>query len=133
MAATPRPVVSSAGEVSMSNVYIYLLLIFAAFGAFCFNMGHRRAYSLTLKALLKGQIAFLSQRLASLEEHRGRMSDEEIARAQYSCETIGQLVLSWYRYFRTVREDKELRRLKAQIKQALEAYLASTEAAGKAG
>jgi hypothetical protein len=133
MAAMARPVLSSAGEVSMSNVYIYLLLIFAAFGAFCFNMGHRRAYRLVLKALLKGQIAFLSKRLAVLEENRGKMSGEEIAKAQYSCETVGQLVLAWYRYFQMVRDDRELKRLKAQIKQALEAYLGSIEEAGRAG
>jgi hypothetical protein len=38
-------------------IYISLLVIFAAFGAFCFNAGHRRAYRAVLKDLLKGQLA----------------------------------------------------------------------------
>jgi hypothetical protein len=113
----------------MANLYISLLLIFAVFGAFCFNMGHKRAYRLVLKGLLRGQIAFLSQRVAALSGNSDGLSREERARALYSYETIGQLVLGWYRYFQAVRDDKELRALKGQIKRSLEEYLSTIETA----
>jgi hypothetical protein len=113
----------------MANLYISLLLIFAVFGAFCFNMGHRRAYRLVLKGLLQGQIAFLSQRIAALNEKSDGLSPDERARALCSYETIGQLVIGWYRYFRAVRDDRKLKELKAQIKRSLEEYLAAIEAA----
>ena len=45
----------------MNTVYVRLLMILAAFGDFCFNLGHRRAFRLALKAMLKGQIDFLRQ------------------------------------------------------------------------
>ena len=114
----------------MEKLYISLLLIFAAFGAFCFNMGHKRAYRVVLKSLLKGQIDFLSQRIKSLNARVEDASQEGLSRAYYSYETIGQLVISWYRYFALVKDDKELRTLKGLLKRGLEEYLASIEAAG---
>jgi hypothetical protein len=115
----------------MSNLIIPLLIIFAAFGAFCFNMGHRRAYRVVLKGLLKGQIGFLAQRSASLKENQGKLSEEEMAKAYYSYETVGQLVIGWYKYFGTIQDDKDLRILKDQIKKSLEEYLAVLEALSK--
>jgi hypothetical protein len=113
----------------MGNLYISLLIIFAAFGAFCFNMGHRRAYRVVLKALLKGQIEFLAQRTSFLTEKGEKASRDELAKAYVSYETIGHLILAWYKYFRIVRDDKELKALKVQIKRSLEEYLALIEAA----
>jgi|GEM_PF-3797382 len=115
----------------MSSFYIALLVLFATFGAFCFNAGHRRAYRLVLKDLLKGQISFLSQRRSYLAENRGGLSREELDRALFSYETIGQLVLGWYKYFRIVRDDRELRALKEQVKAALAEYLSEIEGADK--
>jgi hypothetical protein len=111
----------------VNNLYISLLIVFAAFGAFCFNLGHKRAYRVVFKGLLKGQIGFLSQRSFYLTEHRAAITQEELAKAQYSYETIGQLVIGWHKYFGLVREDKELRVLKAGIKSALERYLSAIE------
>jgi hypothetical protein len=113
----------------MVNVYISLLIIFAAFGAFCFNLGHRRAHRLVLKALLKGQLAFLAQHLSQLDGSGARLSQDEIEKAQYSGESIGQLVIGWYKYFSIIPDDKELRELKARIKKALEDYFERIEAA----
>jgi hypothetical protein len=115
--------------VTMANLYIPLLLIFAVFGAFCFNMGHRRAYRLVLKGLLRGQIDFLSQRTASLGAMDDGLSSEERTKALYSYETIGQLVIGWYKHFHAISDDKELRALKGRIKRSLEEYLAAIEAA----
>ncbi len=111
----------------MNNLYISLLIVFAAFGAFCFNMGHKRAYRVVFKSLLRGQIGFLSQRSAYLAENRASITPEERAKARYSYETVGQLVIGWYKYFGMVRDDKELGALKAQVKAALERYLSSIE------
>jgi hypothetical protein len=111
----------------MANLYIPLLIIFAVFGAFCFNMGHRRAYRIVLKALLKGQIRFLSDRLAYLKEGKG-ISREELMRARFSCETIGEQVVAWYKYFRALRDDKDLADIKGQIKELLRDYLSAIEA-----
>jgi hypothetical protein len=111
----------------MDKLYVSLLLIFAAFGAFCFNMGHRRAYKVVLKALLKGQIVFLTQRIAFFNENRETITQEELTKAYYSYETIGQLILGWYKYFSIVRDDKELHILKGKIRQMLEEYLSSIE------
>lgn len=115
----------------MINAYILPLMIFAAFGALCFNMGQRRANKLVLKGLLRGQIEFLSQRRAALAANQDALTREELSKAYYSYETIGQLVIGWYRYFRLVGEDKELRLLKGRIKQLLEEYLTAIEAAGE--
>jgi hypothetical protein len=115
----------------MSGIYIPLLLIFAAFGAFCFNMGHRRAYRIVLKGLLKGQVALLSQRASRLAERKGDISKEELAKESCSYEASGQLVIGWYKSFGMVRDDKELRMLKARVRQVLNDYLSSIEAAGK--
>jgi hypothetical protein len=114
----------------LDTLYISLLIIFAAFGAFCFNMGHRRAYRVVLKSLLKGQIDFLSGRISSLNEKGDGISQDGLSKAYYSYETIGQLVIAWYRYFALVRDDKELRTLKSLIKRRLEEYLVRIEAAG---
>jgi hypothetical protein len=111
----------------MANLYISILIIFAAFGAFCFNMGHRRAFRVVLKGLLRGQIAFLSQRTALLKERQEGLAQEDLAKAYFSYETIGQLVLGWYKYFLTVRDDKELKILKGQMKRSLEDYLSAIE------
>jgi hypothetical protein len=111
----------------MDKLYISLLIVFAAFGAFCFNMGHRRAFRVVFKGLLKGQIGFLRQQTRLLQESGEKMSSEEIARAFSSYETIGQLVLGWYKYFGAVRDDKELKTLKTHMKESLEGYLASIE------
>jgi hypothetical protein len=116
-------------RVSMVNLYIPLLLIFAVFGAFCFNMGHRRAYRLVLKGLLRGQIDFLSQRIASMNGRDGGLTREERAKALYSYETIGQLLIGWYGYFQAIGDDKELKALKGRIKRSLEEYLSAIEAA----
>lgn len=113
----------------MASLYLPLLLIFAVFGAFCLNLGHRRAFRLVLKALLKGQLAFMAQRAASLAGDGRQLSQEDITRAYCSYETIGQLVLGWYKYFGAVRDDKELRILKAQIREGLGDYLSAIEAA----
>ncbi len=113
----------------MATIYVPLLLIIAAFGAFCLNLGHRRALRLVFKALLKGQLAFMSQRAASLAGDDRRLSQEDVTRAYCSYETIGQLVLGWYKYFGTVRDDKELRILKERIKEGLGSYLAAIETA----
>lgn len=110
----------------MANFYIPLLIIFAVFGAFCFNMGHRRAYRIVLKGLLKGQIRFLSDRLAYLKESNG-VSHEELMRARFSCESIGEQVVGWYKYFRAVRDDRDLIALKGQIKELLRDYLSTIE------
>jgi len=108
----------------MMNVfYISLALVLLLFGASCFNMGQRRGYRVVFKSLLKGQIAFLGQKTQSLRDNRGSLSREELDKAYYSYETIGQLVSGWYRYFSGVWNDKELRALKAQIKEELEEYL----------
>lgn len=112
--------------VKMANLYIPLLLVFAAFGAFCFNMGHRRAYRIVLKGLLKGQILLISDRSAYLKESKNT-SQEELVRARFSYEAIGQQVIGWYKYFRVVREDKELAALKGQIKGSLREYLSTIE------
>jgi hypothetical protein len=111
----------------MVDFYLMLLILCAAFGAFCFNMGHRRAYRIVLKNLLRGQINFLSQRRDYLIDNRGKLSQDDMDKALYSYETIGQLVIGWYRYFRIVRDDKELRFLKEQIKESLREYLAVLE------
>jgi hypothetical protein len=111
----------------MADFYLMLLILFAAFGAFCFNIGHRRAYRIVLKNLLRGQIIFLSQRKDYLIENREKMSQDEMNKALYSYETIGQLVIGWYKYFGIVRDDKELRSLKEQIKGSLGEYLAAIE------
>lgn len=109
----PNSLVFDLSEgVKMSTIYISLLIIFAVFGAFCFNMGHRRAYRLVLKGLLRGQIGFISQRIAVLKENREKISQEDLARSSFSYETIGQLVIGWYKYFRIVRDDRELKALK---------------------
>jgi len=110
------------------NLYIPFLIIFAAFGAFCFNMGHRRAYRVVLKGLLKGQIGFVSQRTAFLKENKEKISHEDLTRATFSYETIGQLVIGWYKYFGIVRDDRELKELKEKIKASLEEYLSVIEA-----
>jgi hypothetical protein len=114
----------------MDKLYISLLIIFAVFGAFCFNMGHRRAYKIVFKSLLKGQIAFLSDRVSFLGENQGRLSQEELTKALYSYKTIGRLVVGWYKYFRIVRDDKELKMLKRRTKELLEGYLSTIEAEG---
>jgi hypothetical protein len=111
----------------MDKIFIPLLIIFAAFGAFCFNLGHRRAYRVVLKDLLKGQIGFLSDRVTFLGENRGIVSQEELNKAHNSYETIGQLVIGWYRYFKIVRDDNELMILKGRIRQLLGEYLALIE------
>jgi hypothetical protein len=111
----------------MTNLYIPLVIIFAAFGAFCFNMGHRRAYKVVLKSLLKGQIGFLSQRVALLTENKDTASQENLTRAFYSYESVGQLVIGWYKYFGMIRDDKELITLKRRIKELLEGYLSLIE------
>jgi hypothetical protein len=111
----------------MINLLIPLLIIFFGFGAFCFNMGHRRAYRIVLKGLLKGQIQFLSQRKSYLEGNRGKLSEEVLKKGFFSYETIGQQVIGWYKYFRAVRDDKELRSLKGQMKEYLEDFLALIE------
>lgn len=107
----------------MSVFYISLAFVLLLFGASCFNMGQRRGYRVVLKSLLKGQIVFVSQKLESLRDNRGGLSREEFDKAYYSYETIGQLVVGWYRFFAGVRNDKELKALKAQIKKELEDYL----------
>jgi len=113
----------------MDVIYISLIVIFVAFGAFCFNLGHRRAYGVILKGLLRGQLEFLSRSIAALAGNRGKISQEELARTSFSYETIGQLVIGWYKYFGIVRDDRELRALKGRIKQSLEDYLSLIEAA----
>jgi len=115
----------------MSVFYISLAFVLLLFGAFCFNMGQKRGYRVVLKSLLKGQIAFLSQKTQALRDDRG-LSKEEFQKAYYSYETIGQLVAGWYRYFSGVWNDKELKELKAQIKMALEDYLELLEGIGEA-
>jgi len=114
----------------MERIFIALLVIFAAFGAFCFNAGHNRAYRLVLKALLKGQIEFIEQKTKWLEEHRDTVSQSEFSRCYISYQTVGQLVLGWYRYFANVRNDKELKDLRNQIKEKLEAFLSKIEIVG---
>jgi hypothetical protein len=113
----------------MEKIYIPLLMVFAAFGAFCFNMGHRRAYRVVFKSLLKGQIAFLSERVAQLNANGDKATADELAKAAISYETIGRLVIGWHKSFAAVRDDKELRALKARIKAELERYLAAIEGA----
>jgi hypothetical protein len=113
--------------VSMGSTIFMLLVIFAAFGAFCFNVGTNRAYRLTLKALLKGQIAFIESKLAWLGDNRGSLSAAEFTKACLSYSTIAELVLGWYRYFARLRDDRELKELKSRIKTGLEAYLALCE------
>jgi hypothetical protein len=94
-------------------------------------MGHRRAYRIVLKGLLNGQIGFISQRMAFLNENKEKLSQEDLSRASFSCETIGQLITGWYKYFKIVRDDRELMVLKRQIRQSLEEYLLLIEGLGK--
>ncbi len=114
----------------MDKLYISLLLLFAVFGAFCFNAGHRRAYRIALKGLLKGQLDFLARRIAWLGENRGSVGREDFERSLFSYETVGQLALGWYRSFSGVRDDKELRAMKAAMKSRLAELLALLEAIG---
>ncbi len=114
----------------MDKLYISLLLLFAVFGAFCFNAGHRRAYRIALKGLLKGQLDFLARRIAWLGENRAGVGREDFERSLFSYETVGQLALGWYRSFRGVRDDRELRALKAELKSKLAELLALLEAVG---
>jgi hypothetical protein len=115
----------------MNVFYISLAFVLLLFGASCFNMGQRRGYRVVLKALLKGQIVFLSQKTQSLRDNRGALTRQEFDKAYYSYETIGQLVAGWYRYFSGVWNDKELKALKAQIKKELEEYLELLESIGE--
>jgi len=103
-------------------------MILAAWGAFCYNMGHRRAYRVVLKGLLKGQIEFLSHRIEFMNENREKLTSEDITKAYFSYETVGQLVIGWYKYFQIVRDDEELLILKARIKELLGNYLSIIEA-----
>jgi hypothetical protein len=112
----------------VTNLLVPLLLILAAFGAFCFNMGHRRAYRIVLKGLIKGQIGFLIQQKAFLNDNQGKLSQDMLNRALFSYETIGQLVIGWYKNFGVVRDDKELLALKLLIKNLLGEYLSAIEA-----
>lgn len=116
----------------MSVFYICLAFLLLVFGAFCFNMGQRRGFRVTLKSLLKGQILFLSQRRQWLADNRGALTRQEFDKAYYSYETIGQLIAGWYRYFSGLRSDRELAALKARAKGELEGYLELLEAIGEA-
>jgi hypothetical protein len=112
----------------MGSTIFMLLVIFAAFGAFCFNVGNNRAYRLVLKALLKGQIAFIDTKAAWLRANQDSLSSAEFSKSCLSYSTIGELTLGWYRYFARVRDDRELKDLKARIKAGLAEYLALLEA-----
>jgi hypothetical protein len=114
----------------MEIFYISILLLFAVFGAFCFNAGHKRAYRVVLKALLKGQIDFVNKKMKWLEENQGSVTQTEFAKCCISYQSVGQLVLGWYRYFANVRNDSELRILKKTMTQTLEKYLAALETMG---
>jgi hypothetical protein len=111
----------------MDMIVISLLVIFAAFGAFCFNAGHNRAYRVVLKALIAGQVEFIDQKARWIEENRGRLSQADFTRCAISYQTVGQLLLGWYRYFAKVREDKELKEAKLRAKESLGAYLTVLE------
>jgi hypothetical protein len=115
----------------MNIFYLGLLLLFVILGLFCFNIGQKRAYRIVLKSLLKGQINFVAQRIAWLNENRENITPGNFAKAYYSYETIGQLVAGWYRYFGGVRNDRELITLKDQIRQKLGDYLSTLELIGK--
>jgi hypothetical protein len=115
----------------LDKIYLSLLLLFAVFGAFCFNMGHKRAYKVVLKSLLRGQIDFAGKKIAALGQNRASLSAQDFSKAYFSYETVGQLVIGWYRYFAVVRNDKELRLLKARMKGRLEEYLAVLEEVGQ--
>jgi hypothetical protein len=111
----------------MATFYISLFVIFAAFGAFCFNIGNSRAYKLVLKALLKGQADFIDQRVEWLDQNQDAITQAEFTRTYVGYETIGRLVVGWYRYFASVRDDAELKALKIRMKESLERYLATLE------
>jgi hypothetical protein len=111
----------------MGSTIFMLLVIFAAFGALCFNVGNNRAYRLVLKALLKGQIAYIDSKAAWLRANQDGLSAAEYSKSCLSYSTIGELVLGWYRYFARVRDDRELRDLKERIKTGLADYLSILE------
>lgn len=114
----------------MDKIYISLLLLFAVFGAFCFNAGHKRAHRVVLKALLLGQLDFVDQRISWLEANRGGVEQSDFTKCCISYHTVGRLVLGWYRYFANVRNDKELKSIKGRMTERLGKLLSILESVG---